>query len=261
MNAMIYRVDDAGQIKSYEESAQGYLTCFMTFSKLGPLEYRRADGTVQIEHVTAEELFDQASLATAVHKPILKNHPTEPINSSNIRKYLRGTTSSKVLVDSPFVTIVGVVHDEELINDIKSGRLKEVSAGYYTHVKKDDSGRLIQTERRYDHLAVVERGRAGSEVKIHYDSPDTDLSVGSSDSRVIMTPVRCDGPFTHLQQQHMDSIPKWQRPLSLSRQIPPEQLLGVPKHQQPLRLTKKSVGRVMDKISGGPFDHLKRKQG
>lgn len=258
MNPMIYRVDDAGQIKSYEESAQGYLTCFMTFSKVGDLLYRREDGRVEVEHVPPEELFDPVSLASAAHKPIVKNHPTESINSTNIRKFLRGTTSSKVIVDAPFVTIVGVIHDQGLIDDVRSGRLKEVSAGYFTHVKKDDSGRLIQTARRYDHFALVERGRAGSQVKIHYDSPDTDLSVGSSDSHVIMTPVRCDGPFTHLQQQHMDSTPKWQRPLSLSRQIPPEQLLGVPKHQQPLRLTKKSVGRVMDKIGGGPFDHLKR---
>jgi len=31
----IYRIDNAGQIKSYEESQQGYLTCFMTVSRQG----------------------------------------------------------------------------------------------------------------------------------------------------------------------------------------------------------------------------------
>ncbi len=246
MNAMIYRVDDAGQIKSYEESAQGYLTCYMTVSRVGDLLYRREDGRMEVEHVPAEELFDPVSLATLVHKPILKGHPSEPINSTNIRKYLRGGTSSKILVDGDFLTVVGVIHDEELVSNIKSGQLREVSAGYWTDVKKDDSGRLIQTARRYDHIALVERGRAGPEVRVHFDASESDLNVGSNDVSAL----------------HTAALSRWKRPLSLSRD---REILAnqesLPKHQQPLRLTKKSVGRVMDKIGGGPFDHLKRQQG
>lgn len=256
MNA--YRIDAIGEITNYQESPEGFLTLFMTFSKVGPLEYRRADGTVEIEHVTEETLFDEESLTTAAHKPICYLHPPERVTAHNFWKFARGATGSKIIRDEPYATIIGTIHDATLVDIVKSNKARQISAGYTVQTVRKADGKLYQQNRVYNHFSVVPSGRAGSDVRVHLDSPDSDLNVGASDDRVIMTPVRCDGPFTHLQQQHTDSIPKWQRPLSLSRQTAPEQLLGVPKHQQPLRLTKKSVGRVVDKIGGGQFDHLKR---
>ena len=56
---------------------------------------------------------------------------------------------------------------------MKSGKARQISMGYTTKVVKKDDGKLYQTARRYNHAALVKTGRAGSEVKAHYDSLDS----------------------------------------------------------------------------------------
>lgn len=242
----VYRIDAAGEIKEFRETREGFLDLHLTFSKVGPLQYQRADGIFETEYLTEQELFNEESLATATGKPVTFLHPPEGmVTKENVRHYTRGSTGSKILRNDPFAVIVATVQDAELIDVIKNGRARQVSAGYTTNVVKGDDGRLYQTSRCYNHLAVVPHGRAGELVRVHYDSGETDLNVGSNDVGAL----------------HTAALSRWKQPLSLSRD---REILAnqdsLPKHQQPLQLTKKSVGRVVDRIGGGPFDHL-RKQG
>ena len=161
---------DVGSIKSYEKSAEGFLSVYLTVSRIGDLHYQRSDGTVESEFLSEKELFNEDSLASLVGKPITLNHPKEPVNSSNIRQYIRGSVSHKVVKDSPFLTVLAVVHDQEAVKAIEDGSARQVSAGYVTELVKDFNGRLCQTNRKYNHISLVPVGRAGSEVKVHLDS-------------------------------------------------------------------------------------------
>jgi hypothetical protein len=163
------RLDTRGVIKDFRETPDGFLDLFLSFSKIGPLVYQRADGTLETEYLTEDELFNEDSIATATGKPVTYLHPPEWVTKDNARKYARGSTGTKIVKDTPFATIVATVHDSELIDTIKSGRAKQVSAGYTTKVVKGDDGKLYQTGRRYNHFAVVPLGRAGEEVRIHFD--------------------------------------------------------------------------------------------
>lgn len=160
---------DAGVIQSWRETPEGFLDLNITFSKIGPLVYQRADGSVETEYLTEEELFNEDSLSTATGKPITWLHPPEWVTKDNVRKYARGSTGTKIIKDKPFATIVATVHDGELIDVIKSGKAKQVSAGYNTKVVKGDDGKLYQKGRVYNHFSVVPLGRAGAEVRVHLD--------------------------------------------------------------------------------------------
>lgn len=162
---------DIGRIQNYRETPEGFLDLNISFSKVGELTYRRTDGSLETEYLTEEELFNEDSITTATGKPLTWNHPPRWVTKNNVREYQRGATGTKIIKDSPFATIVATVHDAELIDVIKSGKAKEVSAGYTTKVVKKD-GKLYQTQRQYNHFAVVERGRAGPEVRVHFDGAD-----------------------------------------------------------------------------------------
>lgn len=223
---MFFRLDNTGEIQEFRETREGFLDLHLSFSRVGPLVYQRADGALETEYVTEEELFNEESLSTATGKPVTFMHPPEGmLTKENVRRHTRGSTGTKILRNDPFAVIVATVHDAELINAIKNGRARQVSMGYTTEVVKRDDGKLYQTKRIYNHAAIVEAGRAGPEVCVYYDNDS--FKVSSNDDNVFHA-------------------------------------AAVLRHQKPLRLTKESRQKVpgVKRLphEAGPFSHL-RKQG
>jgi hypothetical protein len=158
-----------------EELSDGRLRVRATFSRVGPLNYMRSDGTLQVEHVTAEELFKPDSLETAGLAAVTLNHPPDGmVTPKTWKKYNVGASGSEVLANRQdgLVSVVFVVGDEEAIAAVKTGKATEVSAGYSTLVEHRADGKFYQTNRVYNHLALVERGRAGPSVRLHLDAAD-----------------------------------------------------------------------------------------
>lgn len=213
---MAHRLD-VGTIRSHRETAEGFLDLHLTFSRIGPLVYQRVDGSFETEYLTENELFNQDSLATATGKPITWQHPPEWLTKHNARKYTRGSTGTKIIKDGDFAVIVATVHDAELIDVIKSGQAKEVSAGYTTKVVKDDDGKLYQCNRSYGHFAVVPVGRAGAAYRVHFDALHDD--------------------FGHL-------LPGMEVPQELSSNALGVVNVVVPGHQKPLRFSRSNPERA-----------------
>lgn len=174
---MAYRFD-TGRIVKYEDTDDGFLRAYFRFRKLGDLEYINPDGSKRVETVTADELYKRASLRTAALKPITHNHPpTGIVTPGNAKHYQKGMTGNTIVRDDPYAMIVGVVTDEETIDAIKSGKLPDVSSGYWSQTVNTD-GRLLQTNVKYNHFAGCENGRAGPDVGflgIKVDSVDSDI--------------------------------------------------------------------------------------
>lgn len=165
---------DVGTIQKFRETPQGFLDLYITFSKVGDLVYQRADGSFVTETLTAEELFKEDSLSTLTGKPITEEHPPVFVTTDNYKEYTKGSTGTKILIDGDFATILGTVYDAGTISKIKKGDARQVSVGYDTTVIQRD-GRYFQTDRDYNHLAVLTtEGRAGDAVRVHYhDSAST----------------------------------------------------------------------------------------
>lgn len=176
---------DRTNISEVERLSDGRLRVRATFSRVGPLNYIRSDGTIQQEIVTADELFRSDSLETAGLAPVTLDHPPEGfVTPKNWRKYAVGASGSTVTANrmDGLVDVVFVIGDEEAIAAVEEKRAMEVSAGYSTLVEQRSDGKFYQTNRQYNHLALVERGRAGPAVRLHLDSAEDWAVMAPDDS-------------------------------------------------------------------------------
>lgn len=188
---LVYRVD-SGKIVDFRETREGFLDLYFRFSKCDkagdPLVYSDGQKTWE-EWLPEEELFNEESLQTATGKPIVGwEHPRSKIVDSSTAKELSiGLSGQLVRYESPFASIVGTVYDKQTVDDIKSGKLSDISAGYSAFNKQDSSGRIIQVGRRYNHFALLPpgEGRAGTDVGLLYADSlknEQDLAVQICDS-------------------------------------------------------------------------------
>lgn len=120
----------------------------------------------------ADEVFSHDSLHTFSKIPITLDHPPEAVTADNWRRYAVGTSGEEVLRDGQFLKIGLKITDRSAIDAVRSGK-RELSVGYESELVWGDCTALDgtrcqarQTKIRANHIAIVARGRAGSEVRI-----------------------------------------------------------------------------------------------
>lgn len=120
------------------------------------------DGLVVAER-TADEAFHPTALASFEGKPVTINHPPVTVTPENWRNYAVGSLQ-KVRrgegADSDLLLADLLVTDASAIKGIQAGKL-QVSCGYDADYTQLSPGRVKQSNIVGNHLALVERGRAG----------------------------------------------------------------------------------------------------
>jgi len=170
---------DVAPIDKYELTPEGYLRAWATIARTGVQQYTDADGSIRREYRPESEVASPISLASFAGKAITLEHPSALLDSSNTKDYQIGFTSTEVVYDNGFVRAVMTITDKDAIERIMRGDAKEVSAGYRVNYEAipgvTDSGENydgIQKDISGNHIAVVRRGRAGPQVKLHLDRLD-----------------------------------------------------------------------------------------
>ena len=130
------------------------------------------------------------------------------MDSGNAKQHTIGFTSDSIQEDGKFVKIFLNILDEDAIQDIKHGK-RELSCGYTCKVT-DENGESngekydsFQTNIHYNHVALVHRGRAGTNVRLSLDSDDAvlesaqgyrvrdDTSTVCADEKLMRKMLRC----------------------------------------------------------------------
>jgi hypothetical protein len=170
---------DVAPIDKYEVTPEGYLRAWATIARTGVQHYTDADGSIRREYRPETEVASPESLASFAGKAITLEHPPVLLDSANTKDYQIGFSGTEVVYDNGFVRAVMTITDQEAIERIMRGDAKEVSAGYRVNYEATpgvtDSGENydgIQKEISGNHIAVVRRGRAGPQVKLHLDRLD-----------------------------------------------------------------------------------------
>ena len=158
---------------------EGYLIVPGRVAKAGVLEYRNADGSARRELVLPSELARADSLESIALKPVTDGHPREGrVDASNARDVQRGFSLQRVRSANPYVEIEILITDEELAEKVERDDARDLSLGY-TLERLDEAPGVhpefgeydaIQRGRIANHIAVVPRGRAGSDVGVRVDS-------------------------------------------------------------------------------------------
>jgi hypothetical protein len=193
---------DFSPIEKYEVTPEGYLRAWASIARTGIQLYTDADGSVRREYRPETEVASPDSLASFAGKAITSEHPPVLLDAENTKDYQVGFSGTEVVYDNGFVKAVMTITDQDTIERIMRGDAREVSAGYRVNYDPTpgvtDSGENydgIQKEILGNHIAVVRRGRAGPQVKLHLDRQDAaDPSLITNDEDPSMTAkVNFDG--------------------------------------------------------------------
>lgn len=129
-----------------------------------------ADQVVKV-YRSEDEVFAQDSVASFLMKPVTNDHPSAPVTADNWRDHAKGVIG-KALRDGDFLAFDIVLMDQATIADVEAGK-RELSNGYSSLIDfspgqlEDGSAYdAVQRQIRGNHVAVVERGRAGPLCKI-----------------------------------------------------------------------------------------------
>ncbi|MCM0627408.1 DUF2213 domain-containing protein [Lysinibacillus sp. OL1_EC] len=166
---------DTSYIKDYMETPEGYLTVNVPITRPGVFPYQRQDGTVQMEAKLPDEIFSDRTIRSARSKPVTDGHPNEPVTIDNYQAYAKGMSHTDSRVEDFKLYISLTVTDKALIEKIHQG-YNEISIGFLSDVVAEsgtyngDQYEYVQRNVEINHIAIVEKGRAGPEVAIRADS-------------------------------------------------------------------------------------------
>lgn len=165
---------DRAQIGGMKETQDGYLVGSLRCARTGLQSYLGSELGLPTNDVISvyrpeSEVFSRESLASYANKPISDDHPPEFVTSDNWSKYGKGDIGSDVVRDGEFVSVSYKIMDGDTIAKVKAGK-SEVSMGYMAEIDFQDGVtpdgepyQAIQKNIRINHLAIVDRGRAGKE--------------------------------------------------------------------------------------------------
>ena len=175
---------DYGQVTNKEITPEGYLKVMCKAARTGTQLYTRGDGTQVREYRPEDEVSKPESLASFGMKAVTMGHPRVQLDSENTKLYQIGHAGSQVRFSDGFVEVAVVITDADAIEKINRGDAQEVSAGY--RVDYDPTPGIspdgqsydgVQRNIRVNHIAVVPKGRGGSEVRLLLDSCDRNDAV------------------------------------------------------------------------------------
>lgn len=208
---------DWDMTSSFEETPEGFLRGRAIITNVGVFSYRNKDGTVRRELRLPEEVFKKEALDSIIGKPLTNNHPPEFVNADNIKKYVIGTVMGPVTCDAYHVSVGIVVTDKQAIDDIKSGKTG-LSCGYNLELDWTPGVWMgmqydcIQRNIQINHVALVDKARAGDAAKIHLDSAveyNIQMEVDSMAERALRT-INLDNVEYQAEDAVIDALKKAQ---------------------------------------------------
>lgn len=156
----------------------GYLVAMSRVARTGVQDYLASElgmmgnGVVRVNRPEAE-VFSKDAMHSLTHAPVTINHPPEMVDADNWRDLAVGEVGEGVLRDGEWLAVPLIVKDAKGIEAAGSTH-KEISMGYTAELKDAPDGAdydLEMTNIRFNHLALVAKGRAGSQARIG-DSAD-----------------------------------------------------------------------------------------
>jgi len=162
------------------EVSKDFLRARVVLARTGVFPYVYPDGSVKMEAKLPEELSRTETVKSAQGVPVADGHPpfTENqglITTETYKAYAKGSVFEVVMGSDGSLAGSETVWDQNLINDLKAGNKLQVSIGFTCDLDPtpgEINGEKYEVAQRniiINHLAHVERGRAGEEVRAYLD--------------------------------------------------------------------------------------------
>lgn len=196
------------------ENVQKYLGSEMGKPELRTVDVYRPDS----------EVFNKDAMHSFAHRPLTNNHPPEPVTADNWNKYARGYTGDRIARDGEYIQVPLLMTDSDTINAMEDGK-REMSVGYQAEIEWQDgitpSGLhydAIQRNIRANHIALVDRARAGHGARIgDSDAPQPAATTQEKPNMADNQTVVVDGVSIESTKQGAEVINKLQGLLADAR--------------------------------------------
>ena len=212
----------------------GYLVCVAKSVRTGIQDYLgsevdKPEMKVVRVYRPPSEVFSKDSLQSFSHAPITDDHPSVMVTADNWADLAKGEVSTAAKQEGEWVSLPLILKDSRLISDVQAGK-RQLSAGYLCELDwtpgvtpSGEAYDAVQTNIRINHLAVVDRARAGDGASIRDSgagvwgaSPLTsklDNQGGSLMTGTVLQKVMIDGLTIETTDQGAQAINKLQNQL------------------------------------------------
>lgn len=165
----------------FEKTPEGYLKGRAAVTNIGVFPYLQADGTVLWELRHPDDVFAPETLESFSMLPVTNEHPGELVTADNIKQYQVGNLGDYAInVDNMYLACDMIIQEKNAIDEVMQGK-RALSVGYSCEVV-DESGTWLgvpydrrQKNIRGNHVAIVDKGRAGETAVIKLDAADAIL--------------------------------------------------------------------------------------
>jgi len=185
---------DASQFQNgkLRRTSDGYAVMDCAVARSGIQEYLAAEmgdafkdrdpSSVVRIYRPPEVIFSDASLRSYAHKPLTNDHPPKGVSAENWKQVSIGWTGDEAYQDADKrrVRVPMLMADASAIADVEAGKV-EWSAGYSVSfdavpgaTPDGQSYDAIVTGQKINHIALVDRGRAGPDCRIEDKSSASD---------------------------------------------------------------------------------------
>ncbi len=225
---------DAVAVSGTRRTSDGFLVAEARSVRTGIQLYTGAevgkpDMPVVRVYRPADQVFADASLQSFTHAPVTMDHPKDPVTADNWKTLAVGEVSTAAKKDGEWVHLPLVLKDATAISAVESGK-RELSAGYTCELVWGDGvapdGQAYDAQQqniKINHLAIVDRARAGSQARIGDSASDKwgAAPISTTDKEtVVMTEalrtVVVDGLSVQTTDQGAQAIAKLQKDLESS---------------------------------------------
>lgn len=159
------------------ETGEGFLICKnVPIARTGTQEYlgremglsgADADRIIAVSR-SPDDVFSESALASFEGKPVTNDHPPGLIGPDDVKNYEMGHAQNIRRGSGEWADYMIAdlhIHDRDLIDAIQNGK-REISCGYECDYVKNADGTYSQKNIIGNHVAVVDRGRAGKRAAI-----------------------------------------------------------------------------------------------
>lgn len=174
------RFADRVSVGDIKETAEGYLVATARVARTGVQQYLASElGDVaaaagfkpnDVVRVlrSEKEVFDEASLRTITRLPVTIDHPKEHVTADNWSKLSVGEVGDAYATEPEWIVVNPMIKDAAATKAAKTTH-KQISMGYTANIVEYGDKAIADFEQktiRYNHLALVQKGRAGDMARI-----------------------------------------------------------------------------------------------
>lgn len=256
------------QITQRSRTDQGYLKVPGKVARVGVQQYLASelgltdrDGSEVVNvYRPPEEVFSESSLSSYENADVTDDHPDALVTSETYRQHAKGHTLGPGRAEGDYVVVDLLIKDKAAIDAVEGGKA-ELSAGYENEYHQEPGiapdgteYEFVQRNIRINHIALVDRARAGQEAKL-FDNQTTDgdnpMSTITLDGKTVKVG---DDATAQLIQQSLDASSEKMKEMEDKYQKAMDQAEEIKKQMDEMKAAKDSQEEELEKAKEASSD-------